>query len=559
MQKNDLTHFNTGGTHAQNPLGGIPMGQGQSVEQNETKQNNFIYSDRITLTKDVIGQLGLPKTLVGKTVAEATKIIDSKFKDRVDKISMSTKDGLLAKIAQAQEAMKPVEPQQQEQMFLGGMMGMIGAGAGALGNMSSEQSSVNEDNSLNPIYSDTPNKKWEDNSKKIGGIKDSVASYIGPIGQAFRGIEKAGNALGDSIGGDTGNFVSSAFSPDEAIMRNNQDPDSNFGDKALGMLLPFHASKISKRNEDNRRREFERNQSIIASSKGVTDFAYGGELNEGDPRKKLFSLSDTDEYNNLLATNNLSNQYSLNKYLSPTSEIPNIRTSTDTTTTNGFDWKNIGKYSGKIGDTLGKAARYAPIAMNAYQLSQLDKPTYERLNRLDSRFRPEYVDEKSLQNISGNEYDNTVNAITQMGGSEGATRNAILAAGLNKSKALGQAYMSAAEQNRATNVQGQQFNLGIDQANLQQSNAELDINDRNSAAYRNEKSKYLAEIGNGIGDIGKEQIYKQIAATTTGYNWLGEFIKANPNATPEQVAEAYSKENPSSQKKLGGLLMKKYK
>src|SRR5690606_33497753 len=125
----------------------------------------------------------------------------------------------------------------------------------------------------------------------------------------------------------------------------------------------------------------------------------------------------------------------------------------------------------------GQAARYAPIAANALQLANLKKSPNQRLNRLSNRFNPEYVDERSLQNIAGNEMDNTVNALTQMGGSTGATRNAILGAGLNKTKALGNAYMDAANQNRATNVQAQQFNAGIDQTNLQQSNVEMDIND----------------------------------------------------------------------------------
>ena len=48
---NELTEFNTGGTHSQNELGGIPQGIGSNgvmntVEQGETKLKNYVYSNR---------------------------------------------------------------------------------------------------------------------------------------------------------------------------------------------------------------------------------------------------------------------------------------------------------------------------------------------------------------------------------------------------------------------------------------------------------------------------------------------------------------------------------
>ena len=58
VNKNELNSFNTGGTHQQNPLGGIPQGMGQNgnqntVEQGETsfklKNGKYIFSNRIKL------------------------------------------------------------------------------------------------------------------------------------------------------------------------------------------------------------------------------------------------------------------------------------------------------------------------------------------------------------------------------------------------------------------------------------------------------------------------------------------------------------------------------
>ena len=79
-QNGGLTRFHTGSTHEQNPLSGIPIGNNNSVEENETKQNKFIYSDRIYLDENIVSQYNLPKSLVGKSVADATKFIDNKFR-----------------------------------------------------------------------------------------------------------------------------------------------------------------------------------------------------------------------------------------------------------------------------------------------------------------------------------------------------------------------------------------------------------------------------------------------------------------------------------------------
>jgi hypothetical protein len=105
-QGGDLTQFNEGGLHSQNPLGGIPIGNNNLVEEGETKQNNFVYSNRVYLNENVVSQYNLPKSLIGKSVADATKYIDDKFKGRNDKISNSTKTNMLDRIANAQEDIK---------------------------------------------------------------------------------------------------------------------------------------------------------------------------------------------------------------------------------------------------------------------------------------------------------------------------------------------------------------------------------------------------------------------------------------------------------------------
>lgn len=538
--RNDLTHFNEGGSHQQNPLGGIPMGQGQSVEQGETKKNDFVYSDRITLSKDIIGNFNLPKSLIGKTVAEATKLIDKKFDGRNDKISTSTKNGMLDRIAQAQESMKPQEPMNNEQMFLGGFTG----NSGTSGNGQSLDSEYMKRYDYDP--------KLKEQINQTEGIKDTIGSAI-PIAGLFRQGEKAGKGLGQAVGGDDGGDIAGGIlDPLSGQMETLKNGKSTQFEKGLSLAAPFLSGILASKGRDRIRQEALNKNHIMSSSQGISDFAYGGPLSKND---YLMSLDDKD------AIEALKRQDAPFNY-NPNSTFPNGDYQAPTVESTAFNWKGlsekVGKYGGKAGNILGSAARYAPVAMNALQLSKLKKPEYERLNRLNNRFNPDYVDERSLQNIAGNEYDNTVNAITQMGGSEGATRNAILAAGLNKTKAIGQAYMEESNQNRNQKLQGQQFNLGVDQANIGQSNLELDINDRNAGAYETQKSKLLSQLGTDVGEIGKEETYKDIVKKTFGYTWNGKYwlTPTGETKTDDQVTQELASK---SQKKLGGYLMKKYK
>jgi len=174
------------------------------------------------------------------------------------------------------------------------------------------------------------------------------------------------------------------------------------------------------------------------------------------------------------------------------------------------------------------------------------------------------VDMAQQQNIVNQELNNVNSAIQASGASQGAIRNAMLGSQLNKTKALSNAYMNAEAQNRQQDDIAQQFNLGVDQVNLQQSNTEKENFARDQAAYRNAKREYITGIGEGIGDIGKEQVQKKIIAKTTGYKWDGEYVKDTTGnivtdpTTGKPMTEEKLKEIQSikDKKALGGYLIK---
>jgi len=191
-----------------------------------------------------------------------------------------------------------------------------------------------------------------------------------------------------------------------------------------------------------------------------------------------------------------------------------------------------------ITDNIGDMARLAPVAMNAYQLKNLEKPSGFQYQTLANRYKPQYVDEARMQSIVDQEGNNTMAAIGQMGGSEGATRNAILAMGLNKTKGLSDAYANAAAQNRAQDAQAQQFNLGVDAQNIGINNRAIDEMRADKGAYDTAKSKYLSSIGTDIGDIGKEKNASDAAIAMFGYTRKGKYVvdRDGNKVSPETLA-----------------------
>lgn len=75
-----LTTFNNGGSHEESPIGGIPQGISETgqmnlVEEGETRFQDYIFSDRLLVHKEIAEQMNLPKNIIGKTFAEASEIL----------------------------------------------------------------------------------------------------------------------------------------------------------------------------------------------------------------------------------------------------------------------------------------------------------------------------------------------------------------------------------------------------------------------------------------------------------------------------------------------------
>lgn len=224
------------------------------------------------------------------------------------------------------------------------------------------------------------------------------------------------------------------------------------------------------------------------------------------------------------------------------------------------DEKSILKKSGDwVKNNYGDILRYAPTAMNALQLHKLNKAGYDKVNPIlnNTKYNPEYMDEKALTNQINAEANYSTNALANASnGSMGSLRNSILASQLNKTKGLSDAYAKVADVNRNEDKSAQSFNNAILEANIGRRIGAEDKTAMNKGVFETQKSKLLGQIGTDLGQIGKEQVYKKYPKMMgLGYNWNGEYFINEKTGDKKTKDEADTLEN-QNKNASGGFLSK---
>jgi len=121
-----ITEFNAGGSHEENPYGGVPQGIAEDglpnlVEEGEVKisnitgeDNQYILSNRIVVDAKMADQFGIDKSVVGLTYAAAFKKLYNKYKERQGSQEVKNEIADLCNNFQnAQEAIKEIQDMQR--------------------------------------------------------------------------------------------------------------------------------------------------------------------------------------------------------------------------------------------------------------------------------------------------------------------------------------------------------------------------------------------------------------------------------------------------------------
>lgn len=86
--------------------------------------------------------------------------------------------------------------------------------------------------------------------------KDTVASFLGPFGMLFRGIQKLGEGAGNAIGGEVGGHISGVFSPESGTIYGLTNKDYSFGEKLLS-TIPGLGGAMMARDKQKKRMKYE--------------------------------------------------------------------------------------------------------------------------------------------------------------------------------------------------------------------------------------------------------------------------------------------------------------
>jgi hypothetical protein len=192
-----------------------------------------------------------------------------------------------------------------------------------------------------------------------------------------------------------------------------------------------------------------------------------------------------------------------------------------------------------------EALRYAPSLSNAMQLSNLKKPEQQGMDRLGNKYNEQLVDERGLQNtVQENVLNNRNALLSSSGGSGSSARANLLASQLQGGKVQSQAYQQAGEANRKENRAGQVFNRDTDKANLNQSNLENRTNLELQAGYETNKSKLISQLGQDLGGIGREEMFKKFPELMgLSYGAQGEHFRTLKAAQDKKKAERMLKKS----------------
>lgn len=126
---NGVRKIDEGGTHEQNPLGGVPQGIASDgipnlVEEGEVIYDDYVFSNRLKVPEKVKKEMNLKGDKM--TFADAAKVLQKESEERPnDYISNNGLKVYMSKLKQAQETLKAKQEQQQllRQFAKGGLLG----------------------------------------------------------------------------------------------------------------------------------------------------------------------------------------------------------------------------------------------------------------------------------------------------------------------------------------------------------------------------------------------------------------------------------------------------
>jgi len=494
---------------------------------------------------DIIKKFNLPAFLKGKSFSEASALIAKRFEGRNSPEDIATLNELQGRLKQAQEHVKSIQEARTKPQQAAKFSADAENGAEPLGSEPASNQ-LNNGGDIPQVGTGGPG---------VGGYMGAATGALGLANMAFgdTGIDTSGKTAAPDVPSKGASAASGAMAGAQAGM--------SFGPwgAAIGGVVGGVAGLVGGARKQKDAQEADYNNDLYQHNASTNSYKKGGNMyaDGGDPIKDSeqflkeykhykdtgrmwqnpveFQGKGVEDPKNPLGTRGwLANtgleektEPSIQNYLksNPLSDSVRNNEFTDKKLQEEYFQKNVDNIGDDLNNRMNPAnpdfssdvkfnptelLRYAPAAMNLAQLANLKKPEQAGFDRLGNRYNEQLVDEKGLQNTVQKGVLNNRDAIlSSTGGSGSSARANLLASQLQGQKAQSQAYQSAGAENRQEKRAGQQFNLSVDQANLNQSNTEKMTNLQLDAGYQTNKSKLLSQLGNDLGGVGREELFKR--------------------------------------------------
>ena len=511
----DINYFNNGGTHEQNPFGGIPQGMAPNnrmnvVEEGEVKwespDGDYIFSNHQRLNKQDVTDNLLPNYLTGKTIADAAKRILKESDERpYDYISTNGKDHFLNILRDINESKNP-QNQEVNSFRLGGMPETETEDGKPAKKEKSRRLGESYKSDIRPggLYIDGGNGYR---------IVDSTASGVG----GYSGVRGKGYAFQNSD-----NVKEEVATEGTPSNRKVQVAGSQAKGAASGTAVKVDPAKPK--------------STTPVTSGGETPQAAAGET---APEEKTYDFGpaftdpfvtrrSSDIVHNALKNEGARYKVKTDSGVSYERSLPQVKIGikrdsvSPTDELRGFDGK---KFAEKLGNAIGKIGDTA-IALAPAFAAAFDNPNYNYANEMRNSFRPvdtPYVSSANYMKYTPIDLDYIFNQINRQ--SQNNMRNIMDLSGGNRATAMAglsandfstqAAKSNAIFQTDLQNMQNyqnvQKHNTGINEFDINQYTTNARFNAQGLAEAR----KYAAIIGQQEYDAWKDREYANFSQALT--------------------------------------------
>lgn len=489
----DINYFNNGGTHEQNPYGGIPQGIAPNglknvVEEGEVKwespDGDYIFSNNQRLNKqDIVDNL-LPNNLTNKTIAEAAKKVLKESDERpYDYISNNGKEHYLGILRDINEAKRP-ENSEVNSFKKGGVPDVLNKKQKAM--------------PLGPQYKEIRPSALsidgENAYKFVGSEAGGIGGYSGIRGKDydFQHPENIKRTDGQIING-TKSIVDSASLTASTVAR------SNSSQRNKNVAGNNNTQPTNKENEPANNDRSSIDPKIIAKMDamlGLPGKDWNGEFNKNKDKFADKAYSGIGKLSESAPTFTVTKSPYQYKGESPKQF--------------GFDANKIGNVFGNISDVV---SALAPAIAAAF-----DNPNYNFVNELRNSFKPvdtPYVSSANymkytpvdldyiLNQINRQSVANTRNIMDLSGGNRATAMAGLFGNDLNTQTARGNAMLQADLQNMQNYQNVQKHNTGINEFDINQYTTNARFNAQGLAQAR----QAAAMLGQQEFDAWKDREY----------------------------------------------------